>query len=67
MSDFKEFIQGIPGGENLSWSFCNRPVRVEQSWNDEPMAAILLCGRLADHFGDCDPTPPMGDVNKGGA
>lgn len=48
----------------LSKSFCNKPVRVVSDWphNGEPVAAILLCGMLAGHDSDHDPTPPMSEV-----
>ncbi len=59
-----EVIYGLPGGDAISKDFCNLPVRVEQAWLDEPVAAVLLCGRLANHIGDCDPMPPLSDVIK---
>lgn len=55
-------IYTLPGGDNISKDFCNRPVRVEQTWMDEPVAAVLLCGRLKNHNGDCNPMPPLSDV-----
>lgn len=55
-------IYSLPGGNALSKDFCNLPVSVEQSWVSEPVAAILLCGRLRNHEGNCDPAPPMSDV-----
>jgi hypothetical protein len=55
-------IFSLPGGDCISRDFCNNPVRVEQAWVDEPVAAVLLCGRLIDHKGDCDPMPPLSDV-----
>lgn len=62
MIDPLNSIYLLPGGECISKDFCNWPVRVEQSWVDEPVAAVLLCGRLRGHEGDCDPMPPMSDV-----
>ncbi len=55
-------IYSLPGGDCISRDFCNKAVRVEQTWNDEPVAAVLLCGRLNNHIGDCDPMPPLSDV-----
>lgn len=55
-------LLGLPGGEFLSKDFCNWPVRIEQNWIDEPIAVVLLCGRLKHHEGDCDPAPPLSDV-----
>lgn len=53
----------VPGFEVLSNDFCNKPVRVEQRWEDEgPLAIILLCGHLHNHDGDCDPIPPLSAV-----
>jgi hypothetical protein len=59
--DILQGIYSLPGGENLSRSFCNWPVNVQTNWIDEPVAAVLLCGRLQGHKGDCDPMPPMPD------
>lgn len=55
-------IYVMPGGENISKDFCNKPFCVQQNWIDEPVVVVLLCGRLAGHMGVCDPTPPMSDV-----
>lgn len=55
-------LLGLPGGENLSRDFCNWPVRIEQDWINEPVAAVLLCGKLRGHEGDCDPMPPLSEV-----
>lgn len=47
----------------LSDDFCNKPVRVEQRWEEEgPVAMIMLCGHLVSHDGECDPIPPMSAV-----
>lgn len=62
MWNLYETVYGLPGGNHLSKDFCNLPVRVEQSWVDEPVAAVLLCGRLRNHENDCDPMPPMSEV-----
>jgi hypothetical protein len=47
----------VPGRNDLSPDFCNRAVRIDQQWNDEPIAALLLCGRNAGHDGECDEYP----------
>lgn len=53
----------VDGFENLSPDFCNKPVCVNQEWKEEgPVAMILLCGRLYEHEGGCDPIPPLSDV-----
>lgn len=58
-----EGIYLLPGGNCISKDFCNWPVEVVQSWLGEPIAAVLLCGRLKDHEGACDSVPPMSDFN----
>jgi hypothetical protein len=64
VNDILSGIYALPGGENLSKSFCNWPVSVQTTWIDEPMATVLLCGRLKGHEGDCNPVPPVSDINK---
>jgi hypothetical protein len=64
-----KFLRNLPGAQELSDEFCNRPVRVEQvwddaMWDDQPVAVVLLCGRLHGHIGDCDPTPPISDITE---
>lgn len=62
MNDLLNSIYALPGGENLSRDFCNKPVSVSTTWLDEAVAAvILLCGRLVPHEGDCDPIPLVSD------
>jgi hypothetical protein len=58
-----DFLDGLPGADHLDNGFCNKAVRVDQIWEDEPMAVVYLCGRLTGHRGDCDPTPPLSDIN----
>lgn len=53
----------VAGFDVLSPDFCNKPVRVEQEWREEgPVAMIMLCGHLHGHDGECDPIPPLSDI-----
>lgn len=52
-------LNQLPGGDALSASFCNMPVSVDQSWLDEPVAVVLLCGRDAGHGGACGKREPL--------
>jgi len=59
-------LEEIEGYERLSKDFCNYPVHVTSGLIDrdfdKPYAAIMLCGRLVNHFGPCDAIPPVKDV-----
>lgn len=62
-------IPFIQGWEDLSPDYCNRPFRVVTDLSYEPrsvdmFAAILICGRPANHEGKCDELPPIEEFER---